>query len=139
GTIPLNRAQNQIRTAAQLRRTEGKHNWLAGLTLVRRQTNGSETDVHRGYFTFSPDFGNDGVTNLRLGQPSTHIVSIGNIYRGFRQSEWQLYAGDKWQATPRLNLQYGLRWQPVMKPTEVHRLNEIPYDSDWNNLAPTFG
>ncbi len=139
GTIPLDRAQNQIRTAAQLRRTAGKHNWLAGLTVVRRQTNGSETDVHRGYFSFGADFGNDGITNLRLGLPSTHIVSIGNIHRGFRQSEWQFYAGDKWQPTPRLDLQYGLRWQPVMKPTEVHRLNEIPYDSDWNNLAPTFG
>lgn len=139
GTIPLDRAQNQIRAAGLLRRDAGAHQWTAGFGLLRRQINGSETDVHRGYFSFSNDFGNDAITNLRLGRPSQHIVSIGNIHRGFRLWELQFFAGDKWQASPRLNLQYGLRWQPTTKPTEVNQLNVVPYDSDWNNVAPAFG
>jgi hypothetical protein len=139
GTIPLDRAQNQIRTAGQLRHSAGRHEWLLGATLLRRQVNGSETDVHRGYFSFSNDFGADGITNLRLGRPSQHIVSIGHIHRGFRLWEAQLYAGDKWQFNSVLTLSYGLRWQPVTKPVEVQRLNVIPYDSDWNNFAPSLG
>ena len=139
GTIPLDRAQHQIRTAAQLRHSVGRHEWLLGGTLLRRQVNGSETDVHRGYFSFSNDFGADGITNLRLGRPSQHIVSIGNIHRGFRLWEAQLYAGDKWQFNSKLTLNYGLRWQPVTKPVEVQRRNLIPYDSDWNNFAPSLG
>jgi hypothetical protein len=139
GTIPLDRAQNQIRAAAQVRRTEGAHELTAGFGLTRRQVNGEETDVHRGYFSFSNDFGNTGITNLRLGLPTLHLRSTGDVHRGFRLWESQLYAGDKWRINPRLNLQYGLRWQPVTKPVEVNNLNLIPYDSDWNNLAPNFG
>jgi hypothetical protein len=139
GTIPIDRAQNQIRTAAQIRRTEGKHNLTAGATVIRRQTNGFETDVHRGFFSFNNDFGADAITNFRIGKPSQHIRSTGNIHRGFRQWEFQLYGGDKARVTPSLSLQYGLRWQPVTKPSEVNNLNPIAYGSDWNNLAPSFG
>lgn len=139
GTIPLDRAQNQIRTAANIRRTQGSHEWSAGFGLTRRQINGRETDVHRGFFSFANDFGVDAVTNLRRGRPSQYIVSIGDVHRGFRLWEPQLYAGDRFQVTPRLNLLFSLRWQPATKPTEVNNRNVIPYDGDWNNLAPSFG
>lgn len=139
GTIPLDRAQNQIRGAFQIRRTEGSHQLTMGAAIIRRQINGYETDVHRGFFSFTNDFGFDAITNLREGRASQHIRSIGDVYRHFRQSEYQLFAGDSWRATPRLTINYGLRWQPVTKPIEINRLNEIPYDSDWNNFAPTLG
>ncbi len=139
GTIPIDRVQNQIRTAFQLRRTEGKHNLTAGATLIRRQINSIETDVHRGFFSFNNDFGSDAITNFRLGRPSQHIRSIGDIYRRFRQWEGQFYGGDNWQATQRLSLQLGLRWQPTTKPVEKNNLNVVPFDSDLNNFAPTVG
>lgn len=139
GAIPIDRAQNQIRAAAQMQRVAGNHTLAFGAGIVRRQINGRETDVHRGFFSFSNDFGTDAVTNFRMGRPSQYIGSVGNTHRGFRSWEANLYAGDKWQLSPRLNLQYGLRWQPVTKPIEVNGLNRIPYDSDWNNIAPTAG
>src|SRR5262249_15152261 len=97
GTIPLDRAQNQIRTAANIRRTQGAHDWSAGFGLTRRQVNGEETDAHRGFFSFANDFGVDAITNLRLGKPTQYIVSIGDVHRGFRMWEAQLYAGDRFQ------------------------------------------
>lgn len=139
GMIPIDRAQNQIKTASLVQSLIGSHNVSAGFGLTRRQINGSETDVHRGFFSFSNDFGRDGITNLRLGTPSMHIISIGNIHRGFRLWEGQFFAGDKWQMTPDFTLLYGLRWQPVTRPVEVNGLNTAPYDSDWNNLAPNLG
>lgn len=145
GMIPIDRVQNQIRTAFQLRRTEGKHNLTAGAAMIRRQVNSSETDVHRGFFSFNNDFKDEAgnprtaITNLRLGTPSQHIRSIGNIYRRFRQWEGQFYGGDSWQPTQRLSLQLGLRWQPTTKPVEVDNLNVLPFDSDLNNFAPTVG
>ena len=139
GNIPIDRAQNSIRYAAQLRHTNSAHNLSAGLTVVRRQLNGRETDVHRGFFSFSNDFGRKGIENLLMGTPSQHIVSIGQVNRGFRWWEFQLYAGDNWRLSPRLNLQYGVRWQPVTKPVEVSHLNTVAYDSDLNNVGPTLG
>jgi hypothetical protein len=139
GSVPIDRAQNQVRYSGQLQRMQGNHHWAGGFGAVRRQFNGLETDVHRGYFSFSNDFGNTAITNLRLGKPSQYIVSIGDVLRGFRSWDLHLYAGDKWQVNSQLSLQYGLRWQPSMKPTENNNRTLIPYDNDWNNFAPTFG
>ncbi|HZS07615.1 MAG TPA: TonB-dependent receptor [Blastocatellia bacterium] len=139
GSIPIDRAQNQIRSAGQMSRVSGSHTLAAGFGVVRRQLNGRETDVHRGFFSFGSDFGRDAITNFRLGFPSQHIVSIGNVHRGFRSWDLQFYAGDNWKVNQRLNLQYGLRYQPSTAPVEVNGLNTIPYDCDCNNIAPTFG
>ena len=139
GSIPIDRAQNLIRSAGGLRWVSGGHAWMAGFGLLRRQLNGRETDAHRGFFSFSNDFGRDAITNFRLGAPTQYIISVGNVHRGFRNWELQFYAGDNWQVTPGLSLQYGLRYQPTTRPVEVNRLNLIPYDCDCNNVAPMFG
>ncbi len=139
GGIPIDRAQNLFRYAGQLRRTAGTHTWTAGFGALRRQLNGRETDVHRGYFSFSNEFGRDGITNLRLATPSSHLVSIGDVHRGFRNWESQWYTGDQWQARPSLSLRYGVRYQLATRPVEVNGRNIIPYDCDCNNLAPQLG
>jgi hypothetical protein len=139
GSIPIDRAQNQIRYGALVNRLAGDHNVTYGISVLRRQLNGSETDVHRGFFSFNNDFGNDAITNLRLGRASQHIRSIGNIHRGFRNWEFQLFASDNWRINPRLSVQYGVRYQPQTRPVEVNNLNTVPYDSDLNNVAPSFG
>ncbi|MBI4874842.1 MAG: hypothetical protein HY822_09450 [Acidobacteria bacterium] len=137
--IPIDRAMNSFRGAGGLRRAAGRHTWTAGFALLRRQLNGTETDAHRGYFSFSNDFGRDGISNFRLGLPSMHLISIGNVHRGFRNWDAQAYIADSWRAASKLTVQLGLRYQPSTRPVEVNRLNEIPCQSDWNNLAPQFG
>jgi hypothetical protein len=139
GSIPINRAQNNIRYAGQMQRVSGSHTFSAGFAIVRRQLNGRETDVHRGFFSFNNDFDRDAITNLRLGVASQHIVSIGNVSRGFRWWELQFYGSDSWRLSPRLTAHYGLRWQPSTAPIEVNDFNRIPYDSDLNNVGPTLG
>lgn len=139
GEIPIDRAQNQYRAAGHLRKTFAAHTWTAGFDLARRQINGYETDAHRGYFSFSNDYGRSGIENLRWGTPSQHIVSIGNVHRGYRQWRAKLYAGDEWKLRPNLDLRLGLRYEPVTRPVEVNRIDRLSYDSDSNNLAPQFG
>ncbi len=139
GSIPIDRAQNQIRYAGQLRRSLGEHSLTTGFSVLRRQINGLESNSHRGFFFFAPDFGRDAITNFRLGAASEYGVSIGNVHRGFRNWDLQFYAGDSWQTTRHLTLQYGLRYQPTTRPVEVNELNTIPYGCDCNNFAPQFG
>jgi hypothetical protein len=137
--IPIDRAQNIWRYEAQLAKTAGSHSWKAGVQTVRRQLNGSETDAHRGVFSFSNDFGRTGIENLRLGTPSQYIVSVGDIHRGFRQWLTSLYAGDSWRVNKSLTLNGGVRYEMAFRPTEVNRIENIPYDCDCNNIAPRAG
>ena len=137
--IPIDRAQNLFRYAGRLRHVRGDHTLTAGFELLRRQINGFESNGHRGVFFFRRDFGRDTVENLLMGTPSGYRVALGNVHRGFRNWAAQLYLGDEWKATPGLTLSFGLRYEPSTRPTEVNGLSDIPYPSDWNNLAPSFG
>ena len=51
--------------------------------------------------------------------------SLDHTYTGF-------YIQDKWQVTPRLTLNMGLRWEFETWPSRV-------LDTDWNNFDPRFG
>jgi hypothetical protein len=139
GTIPIDRAQNMFRYEGLVQTTRGAHTLSAGLTAVRRQFNGIETDAHRGYFSFSNDFGRTGIQNLRLGTPSQHIISVGDVHRGFRQWLSAVHLSDNWRASSNLNVQLGLRYETAGQPFEVNNLNTVPYGCDCNNLAPRVG
>ena len=138
-TIPLNRAQNLFRYAGRLRHLRGRHFWTAGFELARRQRNGSEVSSHRGFITFRSQFGRDAITNLRMGTPGRFSGAVGETHRGFRSSLMQFYVGDQWRPRPDLSLNFGLRYQPLPKPTEVNNLNRFPYGCDCNNVAGLFG
>ncbi|HZT32442.1 MAG TPA: TonB-dependent receptor [Bryobacteraceae bacterium] len=137
--IPINRKQNLYRYGGQARRLAGNHEWTAGFNLLRRQLNGLESDTHRGYISFTADFGRDAITNLRMGTPTQNIQAIGNITRGFRNWDMQYYAGDRWRVSPDLTLNFSLRYAPVTTPAEVNHFNTIPYPCDCNNFAPSAG
>lgn len=137
--IPLDRAMNVFRWAGAVRRQQPRGHWQAGLEINRRQMNGAETDAHRGYFSFGNDFGRDAITNLRMGTPSQHIVSIGDVHRGLRSWEHAAYAGGRRRLGAATDVTYSLRWQAATRPVEVNGRNAIPYDSDLNNWAPSLG
>jgi hypothetical protein len=138
-SIPIDRVQNLFRYAAQIRQTRGAHSFSAGAELNRRQINGTEASSHRGTLQFRNDWGRDALTNFRLGLPTRFSAAVGNVTRGFRNTELQFHAGDSWRARPSLTLHYGVRFQPVPAPDEVNRLSVLPYTCDCNNFAPRFG
>ncbi len=138
-SIPIDRAWNKFRYAGHVQHVRGRHTVIAGFEAVRRQINGFESSSHRGGFSFRSDFGRDSITNLRHGTASEFFGSSGEIYRGFRNWDFQTYIGDDWRATNNLTLNVGLRFAPMPVPSEVNDLGEIPYDCDCNNVAPRFG
>ncbi len=98
-STPIDRAQNRFRQAATIRHGRGRHELTAGLALTRLQYNGEEPDGGRGILVFNANFGNDGITNLRLGLPDRLIVTLGSTYRGFRNWSNHFYLSDRRQAT----------------------------------------
>jgi hypothetical protein len=137
--IPIDRAQNAFRQEAGYTAVRGRHTWSAGGMLIRRQFNGMETDAHRGFLSFSNDFGRTGIENLRLGTPSQYLASVGNVWRGFRQTMGAVFVQDNWRLNAGLSAHYGVRWECTGRPNEVNGLNEIAYGTDCNNVAPRVG
>lgn len=137
--LPIDRARNEFRYAGALRHTRGRHLLTTGFEVLRRQVNGSESNSHRGLFSFRADFGQDVVTNILSGRPSSYSGALGNAHRGFQNWEMQYYMGDDWKVSSDLTLNMGLRFQPVMAPSEVNGLTKVPYGCDCNNWAPRFG
>ena len=138
-TIPLNRAQNRFRYAGAVRQIRGSHEWYAGAEMTRRQINGFESSSHNGTLQFRNDFGRDIMTNFRLGVSNRFSGATGNVHRGFRTWEPNLYLGDSWKVTGSLTLQIGVRWNAVTTPKEVDSLSKLDYPCDCNNFAPRAG
>jgi len=138
--LPVDRVQNDYRTAFRGRWKSLRY----GGEFLRRQLNGYDSDNHLGTFTFRANsFGGpvafDPITALRLGRPTGHFRSIGEIHRGFRNNEMALFAGNEWKPRTNLTITAGGRWRPVLKPDEVHGRIQLPYRSDWNNVGPSAG
>ncbi len=137
--IPVDRAMNSYRFAAQVARTSSNHSIKAGFHSSRIQLNGVEQQAIRGNIQFSDNFGNDAITNFRLGKPTRLLKTVGGFHRGFRQWTSQLYVSDTWRAHPDLTLTFGIRYELVTTPQEVNEFETLPYGCDCNNFAPRFG
>lgn len=82
-------------------------------------------------------------------------ITRGNIQRDYRQNSFDLYIQDSWQATDRLNLNFGLRYNYLGPLFDIDNsiTTFVPgrgivtdgtgdgslYPKDWNNFAPRFG
>jgi len=137
--IPVDRAINEFRYAGHLRHNRARHSLMAGFAILRRQFNGQESNDHLGTFQFADAFGRDAVTNIRMGTPFRYTVAIGNTARGFRNWDTSFYAGDRWQASQRLTVSLGVRYETFSRPVEVNGLDTVPFPCDCNNVAPTAG
>jgi hypothetical protein len=137
--LPIDRVQNRFRYAAHAQQIRGHHTWTLGAEIDRLQINGRESNSNRGVISFRNEFGHDAITNFLLGMPSRFSFGIGDLNRGFRNWEQQYYGGDVWRLSSTLSLNYGVRYQPIIAPTEINHLTRIPYRCDCNNVAPRFG
>ena len=94
-----------------------------------------------------------GATIVRL---APGVQANGNfLQRDYLQDSYDLFIHDNWQMTPRLNLNFGLRYNymtPIRDKNDSistfipsmgivapgHGIDKL-YPSDWNNFAPRFG
>jgi hypothetical protein len=134
--FPIDRATNSFRYGFAMTHLRGKHNWSWGADYTRFQLNGIESANQRGYYQFANNFGRTAIENFLYGTPSTYEIALGELSRGYRNYSLNGYVADRWQAHARLQVYYGARWFLDSRPVEVHAMERIPYDTDWNNFSP---
>lgn len=138
-TLPMDRVQNRFRQAAAVSVRRGAHTFTAGGEIARLQFNGRETSSNRGTYYFRNNFGNDAITNFRLGLADRASIGFGELDRGFRYWRESLFAGDSWHATNRLTLNLSARYQPISGPSEVNGRTSVLYPCACRNVSPSLG
>ena len=96
--------------------THGSHSLKFGFGFERMQSNNFMHFTQDGRFVYGSF--SDFLTN----NPLVYGVQLpsGETERGFRQSLIAAYAQDTWRIARNLTLNYGLRYEIVTVPTEVH-------------------
>jgi hypothetical protein len=164
-----NREQNELTTYAadSINVLHAAHSMKFGVDFSRYQFNTRGADNQRGSLFFDgtrngliPRTATNALANvladLLLGLPSQASITIGQFGRGYRQGVYGLFAQDKWRATRRLTLDYGIRYEYGAPWTEVNGklATFVPgigiqtpatagwiglYRPDRNNFAPRAG
>jgi Carboxypeptidase regulatory-like domain/TonB dependent receptor len=141
---PLEYKDPVFEYAANVTKIKGSHNIRVGEDIVRLHMNHKE--VRNTVFQFtggvtsipggaSPNDYN-GVADYLLGLPQTtnNWFQPDQPYITLREYDFSIYARDQWQASHKLTINYGLRWELFPVPTTANR--GIQYNnllSDINN------
>ena len=113
----------------------GSHQIAAGVTTNQWRSAGYANVRSPGTFTFSGSLTNNGLADFLLGNlsgaTSSYLQSAPNT---LISQQWYLgaYAQDTWKITPRLTLNYGVRWEPWF-PQQV--TNNAVYNFDFAKFA----
>ena len=123
-TGPQNTYQNDYQGSYSLAWTRGRHNLKFGADLDRQQINATLGIATNGFFVFVPFPASDSFASLMLGQPVVFFQGGGDFNRGLRKWVAAGYAQDEWRVSPRLTLNYGLRYEINTPYTDIrNRMN----------------
>lgn len=119
-TGPRNSIQNSFEEQDNLSYVHGAHSLKVGAQLIRTQLNIFQAIAPNAFFVFASNFPtNDSIANLLLASPVTFYQGLGYFNRGLRNWSTGIYAQDEWRITPRLTLNYGVRYERVSPFTET--------------------
>src|SRR5258708_2510654 len=136
--FPRFRAENRFKLFSNLSRTIGRHTLKVGWSTTRSQVNDLQSNNSRGTLSFLPDFGRTAVQNFLLGTPELFTITIGNLYRGFRNWEHAVYLEDEFRIFPTLSISMGVRYEVETSPTEVNHLTDPKMPTE-RGVWPRFG
>jgi hypothetical protein len=104
-------------------RTRGRHLMTAGVGLLLRSSNGTFAPGRDGEFFFSDlnAFAQDkpNIFEATVNRASLPTLQQPNFQREYRYKQYFLFFEDTFKVTPRLTLNYGLRYENYGSPTNV--------------------
>ncbi|MGH9328137.1 MAG: TonB-dependent receptor domain-containing protein [Terriglobia bacterium] len=107
----FNRGDQTVREVATLMR--GTHELQFGGEVLRVRAPMANEFEQNGEFYFTNDLSGDNISDFMLGNVS-QFIQAGGLYLNFTGINWSAFIQDNWQATHRLMLNLGLRWDPFL-------------------------
>ena len=145
-SLPWERAETNFNFISNWTKTLGNHTikWGADVRRLRDDLLQNQTFSPRGLFTFTPgptalngdpatSFGNSFASFL-LDLPNSFGRDLPVIFPAFRQTAVFLYGQDKWQVTPKLTIDFGLRWELWPPATPGRDAGFSNFDASTNSL-----
>ena len=145
-SVPWIRAEANIDLVNNWTKILGNHTIKFGADVrrVRDDLLQDQTYSPRGVFTFADlqtsqsgaktNIAND-VASFLFDQPSQTGRDLNTFFPAYRQWWIFAFASDKWQATPRLTVDLGLRWEFYPPATPRHSGGFSNYDPTTNSLV----
>lgn len=115
--------QNNIEATDTFNWEHGNHSIKVGGTLIHRQLEYYNSVAGKGYFNISgngQDFTGYEVSDLLASFVDNYQIGAQTGYASQIFQEDGLFAQDDWRISPRLTVNYGLRWDLLTWPYESH-------------------
>ncbi len=124
-TGPQNTYQNNYAISDSVSMTRGRHNFKFGGEFTRTQINLLFGIATNGFFVFAPFPFSDSFASFLTGQSVTFFQGGGQFDRALRNILVAGFAQDEWRITPRLTLNYGVRYEINTPWVDIrNRMNE---------------
>jgi hypothetical protein len=110
--------RNQWQLADDIDWVRNRHHFSFGVSYIPVQMNERNVQRGNGTFSFNGSISGEALADYLLGRPNSVIQqSLAEI--GLRQKYVGLYAQDDIKLSPRLNLHFGIRWEPSLPEHDV--------------------
>ena len=118
--------------------TKGKHNFKIGGEYRRLRYNQIGAVVPRGRFSWNGQYTGEAMADMLLGVMSGTEGQVGAPIANFRNNYMAFYLQDSWRMTPKLTINWGLRWEYESPFMDKHDAI-VNVDFRWDNsIEPTF-
>ena len=106
-------ASGSVQVADDIDVIRGRHHLSFGANYIYNQLNENNVFLGNGYWTFNGQASGDGLVDFLLGVPNQY--QQGNPALGYpRQDYLGVYGQDDFQLSKRLQIHFGLRWEPFL-------------------------
>ena len=120
-TGPRNTYENAFDYSGSLSWVHGRHEIKFGGGYEHSQFNVLQGIATNGFFVFAPfPVVPDAFASFLFGQPVFFLQGRGDFSRGIRGNSLNGYAQDTYKVTPRLTMNFGLRYELPFPYTEIH-------------------
>jgi len=124
-TGPRNTNENAFAPSGSLTWIHGRHELKFGADYRRDQINVVNGIASNGFFVFAPVPLSNAFANFLIGQPLLFLQGGGDLSRGLRGNDLNFYAQDTYKVSPRLTLNFGLRYDLPFPYTEIRNRQNL--------------